>query len=236
MKRVHFQESHPPIRDILAQSEATFAGVREGTPGYAVLQDLRKDKEAFERESVKLDNTNSDAHTALEQAGKKMKKETVQENLKEIEEITKAHKGHIARQSKTVDNISSKVVATYWHSEQRFLHYIRLQAASILEKITQGKERPYAVVINLHSRFDICPVCSHSLVRSCAMSSGALFEFKKALCAKFEMEDVPFFLLASFREKREKSQYTIGTSIPQSLEELTKFPGVFPLMQIPLDK
>ena len=198
------------------------------------MQELIINKGAYERESAKLEQTNSDAHAALEQSTRKLKQETILENLKEIEEIARSHKGFISKQSKTVDNIGSKVIATYWHSEQRFLHYIRMHTTPLLEGILKDKERPDAVVLNLHSRFDICPVCSHSLVRSCSASTGALFAFKKAICAKFGMEDVPFFLLASFREKREKSPYTIGSSNPHSLEELAKLPLTFPLMQIPL--
>jgi len=92
---------------------------------------------------------------------------------------------------------------------------------------------PEAIVINVHSRHDICPVCSHTFVHSYTRPEGVLNVFRTALCERLaiDSQSLPLYLTSSFREK---TKYSVRGDRPETLEDsLTKLYPAFPTLYIP---
>lgn len=159
--------------------------------------------------------------------------------IKDLSDAAKGFREVISTREKEVSGIGSKVISTYWHSEQKFLKYIEDGMPSILADMLKEPLpfTPEAIVINVHSRHDICPVCSHTFVRSYTRPEGVLNAFKVALCEKLAIDSqtFPLYMTSSFREKREKTKYAVRDDRPGILEDsITTIAPAFPTLYIPL--
>ncbi len=159
--------------------------------------------------------------------------------IKDLSDAAKDFREIISAREKEVSSIGSKVISTYWHSEQKFLKYIEDEMPNILADMFKEPLpfTPEAVFINVHSRHDICPVCSHTFVRSYTRPEGVLSAFKAALCEKLgiDSQTFPLYMTSSFREKREKTKYGVREDRPEILEDsITTIAPAFPTLYIPV--
>lgn len=161
------------------------------------------------------------------------------EFIKDLSDAAKDFREIISTQEKETSKIGSKVISTYWHSEQKFLKYIEDEMPNILADMFKEPLpfTPEAVFINVHSRHDICPVCSHTFVRSYTRPEGVLSAFRDALYKRFgtDSQTFPLYMTSSFREKREKTKYAVKDDRLETLEDsVVKLYPAFPTIYIPL--
>jgi hypothetical protein len=240
--RFHFFDQEPISADyILSRVEQVFSQVDPSEAGYSIYKDLITNRAAFNRLASLLQEIKLEAGQDISELSQKINP-SLGVNLsfiKEVADLAKSAHDQISRQEKELSSIGSKVISTYWHSEQKFLKYIEDETPNILTDIFKEPLpfTPEAVVINVHSRHDICPVCSHTFVRSYTRPEGVLNAFRDALCEKFAIDSqaVPLYITSSFRVKREKTKYAVRDDRPGILEDsITTIAPAFPTLYIPL--
>ncbi|MBY0500469.1 MAG: hypothetical protein K2P93_00510 [Alphaproteobacteria bacterium] len=203
-----------------------------------VHQDLITNRKAFNRVRTILRTTQLEAAQSISALSSKIDL-SVEINLEFIKELAanaKSIQEKLSKNEKELSNIGCKVIATYWHSEQKFLKFIEDEMQRIVGNIREALPfKPEAVFINILSRHDICSVCSHTLVRSYTQSEGTLSMLRNALFERLKVEpqDFPLYITSSFREKRDKTIYNIKSEQLDSLERI--YPA-FPTLYIPLSQ
>jgi hypothetical protein len=238
-----FDQEFIPIESILARIERVFfeSEPNSSDVSHAVHRDLIKNRAAFDRVA-------SDLQTAKLEAAKSISMMSQEINLcsginldfiKDLDRSVKYAHNQISVREKEMSSLGSKVISTYWHSEQKFLKYIEDEMPHILADMFKESLpfKPEAVFINVHSRHDICPVCSHTFVRSYTRPEGVLSVFRDALCKRLEIDSqaIPLYMTSSFREKREKTKYAVREDRPEILEDsVAKLYPAFPTLYIPL--
>ena len=200
---------------------------------------MEKDRTAFNRLASILQEIKVEAGQNISELSQKIDP-SLGINLRFIKEVTdlaKSAHDQISRQEKELSSIGSKVISTYWHSEQKFLKYIEDKMPNILADMFKEPLPfvPEAIVINVHSRHDICPVCSHTFVRSYTRPEGVLSAFRVALCEKLAInsQTLPLYMTSSFREKREKTKYAVRDDQSEILvDSITTIAPAFPTLYI----
>jgi len=156
-------------------------------------------------------------------------------NLQDIEERARISKGDITKLEKDISSIGAKIIADYWHSEAKFLKFIEGNKSAILEDLAQNPSvmEAEALFLTLHSRHDICHVCSHAFVQSYTQQDGILKKFKEDFCKRFKIpKDIPFYITTSFSEKRTTVHYKPTGEKIENLEGLEKIYPAFPTLKI----
>ena len=231
-----FDQDEALVEEILERVYRAFSQVSPKEPGYSIYEELLKNRAAFKRVLSALQAGQLEAGKSISDLSAKIDL-SVGVNLdfiKELANIVKTFQEQISRREKELSNIGSKVIATYWHSEQKFLKFIEGAIESILDNSLKDLPfKPEAIFINIHSRHDICSVCSHTLVRSYTQPEGTFTLLRNAFCEKLkvELQDLPLYVTSSFREKREKTVYNVRVEQPDSMEEV--YPA-FPTVHIPI--
>ncbi|MBX9786072.1 MAG: hypothetical protein K2Y08_01920 [Alphaproteobacteria bacterium] len=236
-----FNQEPLPVSRILERAERVFFEVDPKEASYSIYQELRKDRAAFDRllssvQAIKIEAGRGISEILSRNAD--LSSGVSFEFIKELASTSKNYQDTIFKREKEVSSIGSKVISTYWHSEQKLLKYIEDEMPNILADILKEPLPfiPEAIVINVHSRHDICPVCSHAFVRS-MRPEGILSTFRDALCKRLEIDSqtFPLYMTSSFREKREKTKYVIRDDLPGILEDsITATAPAFPTLYIPL--
>lgn len=242
--RPHFQffDHEPiPVDHIMARAERAFSEMDPSEAGADVWKELMKNKAAFTRVASILQTTKLEAGQNISALCEKidLASGVSLDFVKELAAVTKSSQEKLAKQEREMSNIGSKVISTYWHSEPKLLKYIEESTPSILEDIFKRPLlfKPEAVFINIHSRHDICPVCSHTFVRSYTHPEGILKAFRAALCEKLAIDskDLPLYITSSFREKREKTKYSVNAEQSEILENpAIKVYPAFPTLHVPI--
>lgn len=240
----HFFDNAPlPIEQTLLRIESAFSRLNPKDPGYNVYEEVLKDHNAFKRVETTLKDTKKVAGQDIKRLSDKIDiaSGVSLEFIKELASMTKTTQEKIAKQERELSNIGSKVISTYWHSEQKLLHYIEVSTASILDELFKKtlEFKPGAILINIHSRHDICSVCSHTIALSYTQPGGVLYNFKAALCKRLQITDsktFPLYITSSFREERTKLKYKIEQEALGDLElfEKERFYPAFPTLYVPI--
>lgn len=238
----HFFHHEPiPVAHILERVESIFSQTDSREVGYPVYRDLRKNRIAFDRVASELQITKFEAAQSIRDLSQEIDLSSGVDLtfIKEMGQSVKTAHDQLSTQEKEMSKIGSKVISTYWHSEQKLLKHIKDAMPSILESLNQDHLpfKPEAVFINVHSRHDICPVCSHTFVRSYTRPEGVLSTFRAALCERLaiDSQSLPLYLTSSFREKREKTKYAVREDRPGTLEDsITTIAPAFSTLYIPL--
>ena len=232
-----FDQELVPVEYILERVNRVFSQIDPKEPGYGIYEELTKNRTAFNRVVSVLQAIQLEAGKSISDLSAKIDPSTGvnSEFIREVASMTKTFQEQISRREKELSNIGSKVIATYWHSEQKLVKFIEDSTPNILEDLLKRPLpfKPEAIFINIHSRHDICSVCSHTLVRSYTQPEGAFNTLRNALCEKLQIaaQDLPLYITSSFREKREKTIYKIRAEELGSLEEI--YPA-FPTLYIPV--
>lgn len=219
------------ILTIFDRVKTTFSSIQPGEPGYPLYEAFLKDSAAFLKLVEGLKTIKVEGRQDIKELSDKITDDGI--NLKiiaELENIVKTHQKDLLAQEKEVTKISSKVIATYWHSEQRFLKHLEDSLSDLLETLLMEKVpfKPEAIFINIHSRHDICRVCSHTFVQSYTQPMGVISFFHTELCKKFGLDlKTPLHITSSFRDLRQGTQYQLREQPAQSLEDLkTIYPAI----------
>lgn len=237
-----FNDERMPPSDILQCSHQRLESVVQDGASYVVLQKLEKDTEAYRRLERKNEDEQKKVATKVEQMSSEITSSVriTSEVLKEFGRNIKLFQDSFAAQERELQNIGSKVVATYWHSEQKFLKYFEESMQQILSQpVFQNLGFiPRVIVLQLHSRFDICSFCSHVLARALTQPEGILEQLRQATVRKFGLDSqTPLYLTTSFREEREsaKDHFIVEQDALNGFEDLDqmKQKPAFPLMHIP---
>ncbi|MBY0501353.1 MAG: hypothetical protein K2P93_05060 [Alphaproteobacteria bacterium] len=231
-----FDQDGALVEEILERIYRAFSQVSPKEPGYGIYEELLKNRAAFRRVLSTLQAGQLEAGKSISDLSAKidLSAGVNLDFIKELANMAKTFQEQISRREKELSNIGSKVISTYWHSEQKFLKFIEDAIPNILDHSLKDLPfKPEAVFINIHSRHDICSVCSHTLVRSYTQPEGTLSILRNALRErlKIELQDLPLYLTSSFREKRDKTIYNIKSEQLDSLERI--YPA-FPTLYIPL--
>lgn len=229
-----FEEESLPAGQVLERAGQVFAAMMPTDPARLVGEELIKNRDAFRRVSSGLQTTRLEAGANIRALSAHIDPflGVTQEILKDLGSTVKASQEKIAKQERELAVIGSKVVATYWHSEQKFLKFIEELSGEQLDALLGGglSFSPKGIFLNFHSRHDICPVCSHAIVRSYSQPHGILRNFCRALCGKLGV-DLPLFVTSSFREKRARSTFSLR---PDQPERLTDLGLAFPSLHLPI--
>jgi hypothetical protein len=236
-----FDQEPIPVESIFTRIERIF--FCESNPSevsHTVHKDLIKNRTAFNRVASELQTTKREAAQSISMMSQEIDllSGINLDFIKDLGCSIKSAHDQISAREKELSSIGSKVISTYWHSEQKFLKYIEDEMPNIL--VDMLKEplpfAPEAIVINVHSRHDICPVCSHTFVHS-MRPEGILSAFKVALCERLAIDSqtFPLYMTSSFREKRDKTKYAVREDLSGILEDsITTIAPAFPTLYIPL--
>ncbi|MBY0293032.1 MAG: hypothetical protein K2W92_07090 [Alphaproteobacteria bacterium] len=236
-----FDYDPTPIEYILERAEKVFAGAGFGDPHKPIYDELTKNRAAFIRLASDLQDTKHQAAQRIRVLTQHIDSSSSIDLgfINELSKTATSFREVISKKEKELSSIGSKVISTYWHSEQKLLKYIEDSMSGIIAEICGGSLpfKPEAIVINIHSRHDICPVCSHAFVRSYTHPEGILSTFKAALSEKLaiDFQILPLYITSSFREQREKTKYSVREDRPDILEDSVKtvYPA-FPTLHVPL--
>ena len=254
------------IAQILARIERLFSGIKPGDAGYPIYEAFLKDYKAFERIQTTLDAIKREEAQGIKSLCDEINLDSGVSLAfaKSLAARTKTAQEKLAKQERELFNFSNSVNVTYWHSEQRLLHHLAERGEEISRSlIDQLDAPPEAVFLCFHSRFRVCPVCGHSIVRSFSLGAqsfgassaasaaaspsssaspdtGIHRPLVEAICRKFGIDPltpVPFFVTSSFREEREKES-DLSKEKPMPIRDFNglreKFPA-FPMCHISSD-
>jgi len=121
--RFHFFDQNPlPIEYILERVAGVFAEVDPSEGSYAVFKELEKDRNAVSYVKSILQTTQLEAAQRISALSQKIDflSGVSLELIKELAAITKSIQEKLFKQERELLNIGSKVISTYWHSEQNF--------------------------------------------------------------------------------------------------------------------
>lgn len=226
-----FPDTDIYIPEVLERANRVLSQIPLGSPATPLTEALERDQAAVYRIFSGLDEEKNSASQAVTQLSAVIAEQGITMDLADdLEKLTKNIKKSLAKHEREVNNISNKVMATYWHSEQRFLKYLEDYGDTIIEGLELPFEQPERVILHLHSRHDICPVCSHTLIHSYTHPEGTLTRFGKIIREKYELKNLPFHLTTSFRELRTDVEF----GLPVEVEDFQSLLPAFPTKHIPL--
>ncbi len=237
-----------PIDAVIQHSESVQTRLNSESP---IRKEFKRDRQAYVDAKDFLKRTKKRSYTELTQYSQGLDPDSLEDkDLDTIENSAKKLRKELFQAKKAVTDVGAGIIATYWHSEQRLLYHLGKQATDIFKPILEGMSTPpEALILCLHSRFDICKVCSHSLAHSCrtpeehlstsstnAPEAGILFELKKVMSDHFNLTsaDFPFLITSSFREGRKDFDFNKEAKVElrDSTDLLQRLPA-FPMCYIP---
>ncbi len=240
-----FYQKPITVPEILQHAQHQFEGITSDTnPAFPVLQKLRTRSQLYELKADELEKTGNSSAVHTDRLNRKLQSAepaaSKEEVLKNIQHEVTQSLARLSKQRKELESIGSKVVARYWHSESKFLKYLEESLETILSYpgVQSLEFVPKVIVLQIHSRFDICRFCGHVLARALTQPDGILNQFRQAVIQKYGLDsETPIYLTASFREEREKTkgQFKIEYDHLSGFEDLDlmKQKPVFPLMHAP---
>jgi len=240
-----------PIDDVIQHGERIIARLNNESP---IRTEFERDRHAYVDAKDFLKETKKKSRAELVQLSQELDPDALEdEDLNTIESSVKNHRKNLHKAKTAISEVGARIIASFWHSEQRLLHYLSKQAGHILRLVLESMSTPpEALILCLHSRFDICKVCSHSLAHSCftleeqsstsstsTPEAGILFELKRVMSDHFNLTpaDFPLFITSSFREGRKDFEFDqeVKVELRDSADLLQKFPA-FPMCHIPSEK
>lgn len=243
--RFESYESSVTVSEILNRARTGLAGADDSSfPDFPLFQSLKRDGQVYKTKTEEIERERAATLVTIDKLNQKLQSTQslldTESLLKDLEKETRRAKEELAKRKRELETVGSKVIATYWHSEQKFLKFLEDSMEAILSQVTFQNLgfSPKAIVLQLHSRFDICSFCSHVLARALTQPDGVLEHFRQTIVSRLELNfETPLYLTASFREERNHAQgnFTVGHDSYNGFEDLDqmKQKPAFPLMHIP---
>ncbi len=167
--------------------------------------------EALEQFKIKAHRTIFDVQPSPE--------EMTEEFLVNLGQACQSSAKDMRKANDDIQKISTSFFHSYWHSEQKLLHFLMTDFDRIMQPIIEQlqQNKPIAIFLNLHSKYDICPTCSKTLV-----IFSALQDFGQRLQERFSTKQ--FKIFTSFREERPGYQRVDPQRGEIPLEDLMESP------------
>lgn len=239
-----------PVDDIIQHGERVLSRLSPEAP---IRSDFGKRKRVYKEVETLLKETKKKSRAELVKLSQDLDPELLEDkDFGAIESAVKDYRKDLFKAKKAVTDVGAGIIATYWHSEQRLLHHLSKQAAHILRPILESlSTSPEALILCLHSRFDICKVCSYSLAHSCVLpedhsssastahsEEGILSQLKRVVSEHFgpSSANFPLFITSSFREERKGFDFNKEAKVElRDSSDLLQRSPAFPMCHIPLE-
>jgi hypothetical protein len=182
------------------------------------VEEFNKDDRAVQKKLIELAQFRNQVHQTIFNV-QPLPEDMTEEFLLNLGQTCQSSAKNTKKINEDIQKISTSFFHTYWHSEEKLLHFLMTDLDRIMQPIIDQLQdhKTVAIFLNLHSKYDICPICSKTLV-----IFSALEDFGQRLQTCFSTKQ--FKIFTSFREERPGYQRVDPQRGEIPLEDLMESP------------